>query len=141
MAVAHLLLPDTFWPCLPLYPWALLTLLFWAVVNALVILGISATVSSARYATIIWFMLNMGTLLISDILQKTTGRSVFDLVAYTNNLLLVLFSLVEIQLFTSTDLPLTDPDRSPLPSFLILVTLSLLGAWTVLRRARAGTLA
>lgn len=141
LAVAHALIPATFGPSWSLYPEVIATILIWAFVNATVMLGISSTGKSARYASVIWFVLTIGTFWISAILQFETQNSAFELVSYNHNLFALVFSFIGLEhSLVELEAVTVDPNQSRLPNLAILAALSALGIWLVLRRLRSGRL-
>ena len=141
LLIGHVLLPDSLASTLSLYPRVILLALIFSLVNACAILGISSLGKSSRYATIIWFVLNLGTFIAFGVLTTNTQNADFELVSYTVNHYIVAMSILDTELLPRlAPVDVLDPGRSPWPSIAILATISFLGLWMVSRRSRAGRL-
>ncbi len=148
LVISNALIPETFQGTWPLYPRALAVAVIWAAVNGLVILGISSMGKSARYASVIWFVLTVGTFIVAGILQQTTGDPAFDLASYKHNIYIVVVNILgsdQLSQFAQTTgdedmLPLLDTSGSVLPSVAVLAGLGALSAWLIIRRLTPGRL-
>jgi ABC-type transport system involved in multi-copper enzyme maturation permease subunit len=140
LGMAHGFLEGTFSNTWTLYPRALVAILAWATVNSIVILGISSMGKSARYASVIWFVVTVGTFIVGSILLEATQNSVFDLVSYNHCLFAVVINVIDLRPVIDLDLPILDIDRGLGPSLTVLGGLCALSTWLVMRRLRAGRL-
>jgi hypothetical protein len=141
LVISHVLIPDSFSATVGLYPKAAIAALVLSFVNAAAILGISALGKSARYASIIWFALNLGSFAAYTILINLTQDSRFEVVSYAVNHYIVGKHILDVE-----ELPSIAPinslnvSQSPWLSLMILAVISFLGIWAVMRRVRAGRL-
>jgi len=140
LGMAHGFLEGTFASTWTLYPRAFAAILVWATVNSIVILGISSMGKSARYASVIWFVVTVGSFIVASILLQATQNSMFDLVSYNHCLFSVVINLIDLRPVVDLDVPILDIDRGPRSSLLVLGGLCLLSTWLVMRRLRAGRL-
>ena len=85
LLVGQVMIPGAFAETWHLYFVGFAAAALIALVNSAVILGISSMSKSARYASIIWFILNIGTAIIQANLIALTGIADFDLVSYGAN--------------------------------------------------------
>ena len=140
LGMAHGFLEGTFTNTWVLYPRALVSILVWATANSIVILGISSMGKSARYASVIWFVVTVGSFIVASILLETTKNPVFDLVSYNHCLFAVVINAIDLRPVVDMDLPILDIERGPMSSLLVLAGLCALAIWLVMRRLRAGRL-
>ena len=138
--ILNLLIEGTFGPLLDLYPRVILATTILAFVNSAVILGISSLGKSSRYATVMWFALNLGSLMLQGILIGTTLNPSFDVVSYGMNAMTVVRGTLDAQLYDNMDVSMLEPNRGMATSLVILLALAFAGCALVLRRVRSGRL-
>jgi hypothetical protein len=133
--VAFALLPGLFSACWPVLFPASAAALFMSACYALVVLGVSSTVKSARYAVVFWFILAFFTFVASLILVRITGEAGFESVSFRFAIEHVASWILDAPLQA---VPLADPaDRSYALSASVLVLWLALAGLFLLRRLRA----
>lgn len=141
LAVGHLLIPESFSGTAILYPLTMLTCLLLAFINASVILGISSIGISARYATVVWFVLNLGTHMAAIMLTQLTDQEGYIRISYALNQAILAANMIGADTIRNAlPVPVTQTLLDPWRSLALLLSMALFGLWLVSRRTRAGRL-
>jgi ABC-type transport system involved in multi-copper enzyme maturation permease subunit len=80
--VACMFIPDMLTVCWPVIAAAAGSAVFMSACYALVVLGVSSTVRSTRYAIVFWFILAFFTVVISLVLVRISGDARFEAVSF-----------------------------------------------------------
>lgn len=139
LCVACGFLPRFLETCWPIGLRAAGAAVFMSACYALVVLGVSASVRSARYAVVFWFILAFFTMVAGLILARVTGEAGFEAVSFRFTIEHVAAWMIGAELAA---LPFVDPaDRSLLLSGAVLSFWLAAALWLLGRRlvaARSG---
>jgi ABC-type transport system involved in multi-copper enzyme maturation permease subunit len=136
--VAFAFLPGFAAECWPVAIQAAIAAAFMSACYALVVLGVSSTVRSTRYAVVFWFILAFFTVVLSLVLVRITGDTRFEAVSFRFSIEHVAAGILRAHLAAP---PFVDPgDRSVgLSATALAGWLALSGVFLVRRlRAAAG---
>ena len=141
LLIANILVPSSFVPTLSIYPRVALASLFYAWVNASLILGISSMGRSPRYATIFWFIINLGSLGLATTLAFSTEINSYLHIGISFNQITVIKHLLGVDTLSRlSPIETRVLDLSWTRAFLTLAAIACVGLWLAWRRSRAGRL-
>jgi ABC-type transport system involved in multi-copper enzyme maturation permease subunit len=134
--IASIFLPNFFEACWPVGVLAAAAAMFMSACYAVVVLGVSASVRTTRYAVVFWFILAISTIVVSLMLVEVTKETRFEAVSFRFTIEHIASKILGAEL---PEMSTADPAERSAP-----LSAAVLGGWLLLallllvRRIRAG---